>query len=141
MRVPTDPHNSKLGKGYIDLGEQIDHILFDFSKAFDKVPHERLLYKAEYYGISGSTLWWIRDFLSSRNQRVIVDGKSSHTAPVWSGVPPGSVLGPLMFLLFINDLPDYVQSSTVRLFADDCVLYRKIQNEADSKLLQEDMNN
>ena len=138
MRVPTDPHNSRLGKGYTDLGEQIDHILFDFSKAFDKVPHERLLYKAEYYGISGSTLWWIRDFLSSRNQRVIVDGKSSHTAPVRSGVPPGSVLGPLMFLLFINDLQDYVQSSTVRLFADDCVLYRKIQNEADSKLLQED---
>jgi hypothetical protein len=70
-----------------------------------------------------------------------VDWKSSHTAPVQSGVPQGSVLRPLMFLLFINDLPDYVQSSTVRLFAYDCVLYRKIQNEADSKLLQEDMNN
>jgi len=68
-----------------------------------------------------------------------VDGKSSHTAPVRTVVPHGSVLGPLMFLLFINDLPDYVQSSTVRLFADDSVLYRKIQNEADSKLLQEDM--
>jgi hypothetical protein len=54
------------------------------------------------YGISGSTLWWIRDFLSSRNQKVTVDGKSSHTAPVRSGVPPGSVLGPLMFLLFIK---------------------------------------
>ena len=67
-----------------------------------------------------------------------MDGKSSHTAPVRSGVPQDSALGPLMFLLFINDLPDYVQSSTVRLFADDCVLYRKIQNEADSKLLQED---
>ena len=129
-----------LAKG-IDLGEQIDLILLDFSKAFDKVPHKRLLYKAEYYGISRSTLWWIRDFLSSRNQRVIVDGKSSHTAPVRSGVPQGSVLGPLVFLLFINDLPDYVQSSTVRLFSDDCILYRKIQNEADSKLLQEDMNN
>jgi hypothetical protein len=57
-------HPRFLAKG-IDLGEQIDLILLDFSKAFDKVPHKRLLYKAEYYGISGSTLWWIRDFLSS----------------------------------------------------------------------------
>ena len=112
-----------------------------FSTVFDKVSHERLLYKAEYYGISGSTLLWIRDFLSSINQRVIVDGKSSHTAPVRSGVHQVSILGPLIFLLFINDLPDYVQSSTVRLFADNCVLYRKIQNKTDTKLLQEDMNN
>jgi len=65
-----------------------------------------------------------------------VDGKSSHTAPVRSGFPQGSVLGPLMFLFFINDLPEYLQSSTVRLFADDCVLYRKLtKNDANSKLL------
>jgi len=77
-----------LAKG-IDLGEQIDLILLDLSKVFDKVPQERLIYKAQYYGISWSTLRWIRDFLISRNQRVIVDGKSSHIAPVHSGVPLG----------------------------------------------------
>jgi hypothetical protein len=65
----------------MDLSEQIDLILLDFLKAFDKVPHERLLYKAQYYGIDGSTLLWIRDFLSSRNQRVLVEGQSSQTAP------------------------------------------------------------
>lgn len=68
----------------MDLGKQTDLILLDFSKAFDKVPHERLLYKAMYYGVSGSTLQWIRDFLSGRNQQVIVDGKSSNNAPVQS---------------------------------------------------------
>jgi hypothetical protein len=76
----------------MDLSEQMDLILLDFSKAFDKVPHERLLYKAQYYGIDGSTLLWIRDFLSSRNQRVLVEGQSSQTAPVCSGVPQGSVI-------------------------------------------------
>ena len=72
-----------LAKG-IDLGEQIDLISLDLSKAFDKAPRERLVYKAEYFGIIGSTLWWIRDFLSSKNKRIIVDGKSSHTASVKS---------------------------------------------------------
>lgn len=124
----------------MDLGKQTDLILLDFSKAFDKVPHERLLYKAMYYGVRGSTLQWIRDFLSGRNQRVIVDGKSSNNAPVQSGVPQGSVLGPLMFLLFINDLPEYVHQSNVRLFADDCVLYRNICNNTDTIKLQEDLN-
>ena len=124
----------------MDLGEQTDLILLDFSKAFDKVPHERLLYKAHYYGVRGSTLQWVRDFLSDRNQRVLVDGKSSTNAPVQSGVPQGSVLGPLMFLLFINDLPEYVHHSSVRLFADDCVLYRKIQSNSDIIKLQEDLN-
>jgi hypothetical protein len=103
----------------MDPSEQIDLILLDFSKAFDKVPHERLLYKAQYYGIDGSTLLWIRDFLSSRNQRVLIEGQSLQTSPVCSGVPQGSVIGPLMFLLFINDHPDYVKSCNVRLFADD----------------------
>ena len=78
----------------MDLSEQIDLILLDFSKAFDKVPHERLQYKAQYYGIDGSTLLWIRDFLSSRNRRVllVVEGLSSQTASVCSGVPQGSVI-------------------------------------------------
>ena len=99
------------------------------------------LYKAQYYGIDGSTLLWIRDFLNSRNQRVLVEGQSSQTAPVCSGVPQGSVIGPLMFQLFINDLPDYVKSCNVRLFADDSVLNRRIYRASDMQSLQNDMDN
>ena len=125
----------------MDLSEQIDPILRNFSKAFDKVPHERLLYNAQHYGIDGSTLLWIREFLSSRNQPVLVEGQSLHTSPVCSGVPQGSILGPLLFLLFINDLLDYVNSCNVRIFADDCVLYKTIHRASDMQSLQDDMNN
>ena len=119
--------------------QQIDAILLDFSKAFDKVPHQRLLLKLEHYGISGHTLLWIKDFLTARTQRVILDGAQSQSADVVSGVPQGTVLGPLLFLVYINDLPERV-SSTARLFADDCLLYRTISSENDSRLLQSDLN-
>ena len=104
--------------------KQTDLIIMDFAKAFDKVPHRRLLHKLEYYGIRGSTHKWINSWLSGRTQQVVLDGQASDPVPVLSGVPQGSVLGPVLFLLFINDLPDNIRSS-VRLFADDCVLYRK----------------
>ena len=97
----------------------------DFAKAFDKVPHMRLLYKLGYYGIRGSTHKWISSWLSERSQKVVLDGQASDPVPVLSGVPQGSVLGPVLFLIFINDLPDNIRSS-VRLFADDCVLNRNI---------------
>ena len=71
---------------------------------------------------------------------VLLEGESSETSPVQSGVPQGSVLGPLMFLIFINDLPEYVSASNVRLFADDCVLYRQIRNQEDANTLQNDLN-
>jgi len=121
-----------------DSKYQTDAILLDFSKAFDKVPKERLLMKLQAQGIKGSTLTWIRDFLSGRSQQVAVDGCLSTSAPVLSGVPQGSVLGPLLFLAYINDLPDAVHS-TARLFADDTLLYRKIESIADTQVLQSDL--
>ena len=120
---------------------QSDVILLDFSKAFDKVPHARLLYKLTYYGITGTTHNWINDFLRKQTQRVVLEGSSSDVTAVTSGVPQGSVLDPQLFLVFINDLPEYVsENTTVRLFADDCKLYRRIQTHEDSSQLQEDLN-
>ena len=107
----------------LDLRSQVDMIIMDFSKAFDTVPHNRLLQKLNRYGIRNNTLTWIANFLTHRKQRVVVGGDYSTWTEVTSGVPQGTVLGPLLFLVYINDLPDNVQS-TVRLFADDCVVYR-----------------
>ena len=123
----------------LDKGLQVDCILLDFSKAFDKVAHRRLLHKIAYYGVRGSTLSWITAFLAGRSQQVLVDGKTSSSLPVTSGVPQGSVLGPLLFLAYINDLPDGIVSS-VRLFADDTVLYRVVNSIADCVALQADLD-
>jgi len=118
---------------------QVDVILLDFAKAFDKVPHRRLLHKLQYYGIRGSTLGWIGSFLANRKQQVLLEGEKSSVADVASGVPQGTVLGPLLFLAYINDLPDCVTSSESRLFADDSLLFRFIQDQQDADLLQKDL--
>ena len=118
---------------------QTDMIIMDFSKAFDTVPHNRLLNKLNRYGIHNNTHTWISNFLKCRKQRVVVGGEHSTWTKVVSGVPQGTVLGPLLFLIYINDLPDNIHSA-VRLFADDCVLYREIKNEFDSHELQKDLN-
>ena len=113
---------------------RVDIAVLDFSKAFDTVPHNRLLTKLKHYG---NTLPWIREFLTNRTQRVLVHG--SPLVSVRSGVPQGTVLGPLLLLAFINDLPHHVQSQ-IRLFADDCLLYRPICYVSDSVALQRDLS-
>ena len=92
--------------------------MLDFSKAFDKVIQEKLALKLHDYGIRGPALKWVKEFFDNRHQSVIVNGSSSEPIPVSSGVPQGSVLGPLLFLIYINDLSMKVKSK-VRLFADD----------------------
>ena len=90
----------------------------DFSKAFDKVNNSKLLWKLHQYGIRGHALAWIRAFLGNWSQTVVLEGEESGLVPVTSGVPQGSVLGPILFLVYINNLRDKL-SSQVRLFADD----------------------
>ena len=90
-----------LAKG-LDLRQQIDLLILDFSKAFDVVSHRLLLGKLEHYGVRGNTLGWVTDWLTDRTQRVVIDGECSEDAPVLSGVPQGTVLGPLMFILYIK---------------------------------------
>ncbi len=108
----------------LDNKTQIDAILLDFAKAFDKFPHKRLLSKLTSYGTTGDTHNWITSFLSNRKQRVSVNGALTDITDVTSGVPQGSVMGPILFLLYINDINENVQSS-IRLFADDSIIYRK----------------
>ena len=118
---------------------QMDAILMDFSKAFDKVPHKHLIYKLQFYGLQGYYLSWASSFLQNRTQRTVIDGEISRESKVISGVPQGTVLGPIFFLCYINDLPDSVLSS-IRLFAYDALLYRRIESKTDQKLLQTDLD-
>ena len=112
----------------------------DFSKAFAKVPHRRLLYKLEWYGIRSGTLDWIKCFLTDRAQKVVLGGVESLPGPVLSGVPQGSVLGPILFLIYINNLPHGVTQSIVCLFTDDCILYRHVTDKNDINRLQTDLD-
>ena len=105
-------------------------------------PHQRLLNKLSHYGTDGSCPRWIKSFLSGRTQKVMVDGTFSNAAPIVNGVPQGTVLGPLLFLLFINGLPSTTSPGTrIRLFADDCLIHRPIRNSQDQVTLQHDLDN
>ena len=100
----------------------------DFQKAFDSVPHRRLMQKVEAHGIRGKIHSWIQDFLTDRTQQVIINGAASDEARVTSGIPQGSVLGPLLFVMYINDLPNHVQNE-VRIFADDTKIFKEVDEK------------
>ena len=124
----------------LEEGDPVDAVYLDFSKAFDSVPHARLLKKMDAYGIRGKLLGWIRDFLIGRKQRMKINGSVSNWKDVTSGVPQGSVLGPVLFVLFINDLPEVVEN-TCSMYADDTKIYAPIHNDGDVTSLQRDLDN
>ncbi len=138
---------SQLITTFHGIAEQLDRcditqvyaIVLDFAKVFDKVPHKRLTLKLKYCSISGPILHWLTAFLTERTQRVL-DASSSDTVPVSSGVPQGMVLGPLLFFLYINDLPLSTRNSSTRLFADNSLLYRAVKTPDDCRLLQQDLD-
>jgi hypothetical protein len=123
-----------------DSNIQTDIIIMDFAKAFDKVPHNHLLYKLQFYGVNCNALNWISDFLCERTQTVVLEGQTSSKMPVTSGVPQGTVLGPILFLTYINDFPEYISHSTLRLFADDSIIYKEIVSREDTLMLQADLD-
>ena len=130
---------------YLDLcakdiaeGYVVDTVYLDFMKAFDTVPHRRLIGKLKSYGIKGEILNWISEYLQGRSQVVVVNGEKSTSANVLSGIPQGTVLGPLLFVVYINDLLDNIKSDGF-LFADDAKVFRKVATKEDALILQKDI--
>lgn len=132
LEFTTDLHSN------MDANLQTDCIFLDFAKAFDCVAHSRLFSKLSALCLDSLTLSWLRNFLSFRQQFTSANSFTSSLCDVTSGVPQGSVLGPLLFLIYINDLPTGI-SSNLRLFADDCIIYRSIKSTEDHLVLQNDL--
>ena len=125
----------------VDEGHSVDVVYLDFSKAFDKVPHKRLISKLSAAGVQGNVLQWIEAWLSGRKQRTVLNGKCSEWTDVLSGVPQGSVLGQLLFIVFINDIDGVIDMySIISKFADDTKLFRIVNSEADRSALQADID-
>lgn len=124
----------------LNVKSQVDVIYLDFRKAFDSVPHGELLFKLWAFGITGDLWLWFRAYLSSRRQMVSLNNQCSQMLPVISGVPQGSILGPLLFLIYVNDIPLSLSFSKVLLYADDTKCFRSINSSSDTLLLQEDLN-
>ena len=122
----------------LDKNFSIDVIYLDFQMAFNTIPHQRLLSKVHAYGIRGQVYDWIRNFLLNRRQRVVLNNSKSNWTEVISSVPQGSVLGPILLILYINDLPDAL-SCVSKLFTDDTKLYRTVDSYGDSNMLQMDL--
>ena len=123
---------------YLDEGTPCDSVYLDCQKAFDTVPIKRLILKLDSVGIRGKVLKWISEFLTNREQRVLLRGQASEWAHVISGVSQGSVLGPVLFLVYINDIVSNIDS-TIKLFADDAKMYRTIKTQEDSYTLLQDL--
>jgi len=123
----------------IDQGKCVDVIFLDFSKAFDKVPHNKLRKKLRDHGIRGNIENWINGWLSGRQQRVVIEGEHSNWIPVTSGVPQGSVLGPVLFIIYINDI-NYQIKSKLNKFADDCKVMGEVSNLVDKDIIQHDLD-
>ena len=123
----------------LEQRKSVHSLFLDLAKAFDSVPHFHLLLRLDLLGIRGGLLDWFRVFLTCRRQRVLVNGQKSDWIQVRSGVPQGSVLGPLLFILYIDSLHHSVTNSTLKIFADDVTLYRAVSNVSDCQLLQEDL--
>ena len=123
----------------INQKTKTDAIFLDFSWAFDNILHDKLLHKIRYCGIGGKTNTWISAFLCSRSQRIFNNGQTLQSADVLSGVPQGSVLGPVLFLLYINDIAKGV-ASQMRIFAGDSIVYRQIHTPPNHLTLESDLN-
>ena len=116
---------------WVDEGPPVDVIYLDFQKAFDKVPHQRLILTLNSHGMGNSIINWLEQWLTDRKQRVVVDGEVSSWKSVLSGVPQGSVLGPILLLVYINDLEEGVTGSILK-FPDDTKLFRKTNEIGDT---------
>ena len=124
---------------WVDDGSPVDVIYLDFQKAFDKVPHQRLIRMLKSHGMGNSIINWVEQWLTDMRQRAVVDGEVSSWKPVLNGVPQGSVLGPILFLVYINDLEEGVTGKILK-FADDTKLFRKVKEIGDKQILQEDID-
>jgi hypothetical protein len=126
----------------LDKNEQTDIVYLDFAKAFDSVDHSILLQKLKCDRMTGRLLNWLVDYLNNRHQRVVVDGAASQWTPVTPRVPQGSILGPMLFVIFLNDAPYVINNEAVpALFADDTKLYKNITSVSECNQLQQTLTN
>ena len=121
-------------------GSQTDVIYLDISKAFDSICYKELLDKVYSIGIKGKLWEWFKCYLSSRRQKVQINSYQSSLPPVISGVPQGSILGPLLYIIYMNDLPGYINFAKCLMFVDDTKCYSSISSSLDSEILQKDLD-